>query len=181
MGLWKSLRTRLRPLAFSLFTDLQSRCCRYMTRESGLSWRRPLLRRTTAPSREDVALDGLVAQCGPGSDHTESSFRVQDGVVDKAGSCLLSITCCVFTYLALSASRRSTALGLRALLPPSNCLRRYSGPLFNSPRGELEPARGAGLSMATSPWGSNWLRKVKQMERVSRSRRQIWGLLIQFW
>lgn len=59
------------------------------------------------------------------------------------GSCLLSATCWLFTYLALSASRRSTALSF--LVPGSAALRKYSGPLLRMRKGMAEvkgpPAR----------------------------------------
>lgn len=48
-----------------------------------------------------------------------SGLRITGGLM---GSCLVRATCWLFTYLALSASRRSTALSLRA--PVSGTLRK---------------------------------------------------------
>lgn len=59
------------------------------------------------------------------------------------GAWRVSATCWLLTYLALSASRRSTALSLRA--PGSACRRKYSGPLLSILKGMAEvkgtPAR----------------------------------------
>lgn len=63
----------------------------------------------------------------------------KSGCLDSAGfmgSCLVLATCLLFTYLALSASSLSTALGFRA--PFSACRRKYSGPLFNIRKGITE-------------------------------------------
>lgn len=67
-------------------------------------------------------------------------LRMMGGLM---GAWRVRATCWLLTYLALSASRRSTALSLRA--PGSACRRKYSGPLLSILKGMAEvkgtPAR----------------------------------------